>query len=57
MEWKEVDGPPVSEPERKGFGTRMLTRALASELGGKAALSYETDGLRYSISAPARSEL
>lgn len=57
MEWKDIDGPPVREPDRTGFGTRMLTRALASELGGKAVLQYERDGLRYSISAPARAEL
>jgi two-component sensor histidine kinase len=57
MEWKDIDGPPVRQPERTGFGTRMLTRALASELGGKALLRYEPDGVRYAISAPARAEL
>jgi two-component sensor histidine kinase len=57
MEWKDVDGPPVHEPEREGFGSRMLTRALASELGGKAALRYQPDGLHYVVSAPARAAL
>lgn len=55
--WKDVGGPPCGEPARKGFGTRMLTRALAAELGGKAALHYEPDGLHYKIDAPARREL
>ncbi len=57
LEWKDVDGPPCGDPARKGFGTRMLTRALAAELGGKAALHFERDGLRYEIEAPARGEL
>jgi two-component sensor histidine kinase len=57
LEWKECDGPATSEPRRKGFGTRMLTRALASELGGRARLDFEPDGLRYLIAAPARAEL
>jgi hypothetical protein len=35
----------------------MLARALAAELGGKSTLSFESDGLRYEISAPSRPEL
>lgn len=55
--WKDVDGPPCRDPKRSGFGTRMLRRALAAELGGKASLHYEPDGLRYEVTAPARDEL
>jgi two-component sensor histidine kinase len=57
FEWKDRDGPAVQAPARTGFGSRMLSRALAAELGGKADLSYEADGLRYAISAPARMAL
>jgi hypothetical protein len=35
----------------------MLTRAMAGELGGKASLAYEPDGLRYEVIAPARAQL
>ena len=36
LRWEERDGPPVAPPSRKGFGTRMIERGLANELGGKA---------------------
>ncbi len=55
--WKDCEGPRVDKPGKPGFGSRMLTRALASELGGKASLDFEPDGLRYEIEAPARAEL
>jgi len=57
LEWKDCNGPACTPPSKTGFGTRMLTRALAAELGGKAKLDYELDGLRYEISAPGREEL
>jgi hypothetical protein len=30
---------------------------MAAELGGKATLDYEPDGLRYEVVAPARAQL
>lgn len=47
LEWKEHDGPPVVPPKSKGFGSRLLARAA---LG--AAVSYEPDGLRCTITSP-----
>lgn len=55
--WKDCDGPPTKTPTRRGFGSRMLQRALAAELAGKAALHYDPDGVRYELSAPEREEL
>jgi PAS domain S-box-containing protein len=52
IKWRESGGPPVSEPERKGFGTRMMQRVLASELGGKVKLDFKRDGLECAIDAP-----
>jgi two-component sensor histidine kinase len=52
LEWQETGGPPVSAPTRKGFGTRLIERGLATELEGKARLEYELGGLRCRISAP-----
>jgi two-component sensor histidine kinase len=55
--WADRDGPPVQRPSRRGFGSRMLERALASELGGKALIRYEPSGVVYELQAPAREEL
>jgi PAS domain S-box-containing protein len=32
--WQESGGPPVQPPERKGFGSVLIERALQRELGG-----------------------
>jgi PAS domain S-box-containing protein len=51
--WRERGGPPVKAPSARGFGTRMIERGLAAQLGGKASLSFDPDGLTCSITAPA----
>jgi len=58
--WSERGGPPVTPPQRTGFGTRMLQRNLAAELRGTVNLDYAPEGLRCEIlagtgaSSPAR---
>ena len=42
--WKECGGPSVSEPERSGFGTRLLGRAFAAS-GGDAKVRFPPDGV------------
>jgi PAS domain S-box-containing protein len=44
--WTERDGPPVSPPARKGFGTRLLDRGLAADLGGQPKLTFAAEGVR-----------
>jgi two-component sensor histidine kinase len=46
FEWRENGGPPVRPPTRKGFGTSLLKRGLANELGGNLDLEFRSDGLR-----------
>ncbi len=50
--WREVGGPPVVEPERRGFGTRLIERNIRHDLAGTAKLSYVTIGFTAEISVP-----
>jgi len=52
FEWVEMDGPAVSPPGRRGFGTRMIEKVLAIELNGKAELQFPPAGLRFYLSVP-----
>lgn len=57
LEWLESGGPPiVGPPTRRGFGTRLLERALARDLGTGAAveLRFERAGLQAIIRFAAR---
>ena len=45
IDWIELGGPPVVEPERRGFGSRLIEGSIAAELGGHARLAYEPGGL------------
>ena len=52
LRWEEIGGPPVSEPKRAGFGSRMIERALAAELGGTAEIEYRSRGVVFTVEAP-----
>ncbi|GJD41626.1 MULTISPECIES: HWE histidine kinase domain-containing protein [Methylobacterium] len=45
LTWRESEGPPVCPPTRRGFGSRMIERALADELQGRAEIDYRPDGV------------
>jgi PAS domain S-box-containing protein len=53
LTWTERGGPPVQAPRSRGFGSRMIERGLAAELGGVASLDFRTSGLVCAIDAPA----
>lgn len=50
--WRETGGPAVTPPARRGFGSRLIRMSLEGELGGKAALHFDRDGLKCDISVP-----
>ena len=52
LHWREQGGPPVTPPTRKGFGSRVIERGLAYELGGKVNLEYRPDGVVCTIDIP-----
>ena len=57
LRWRERDGPMVTPPTRKGFGSWVIERGLTHELGGKVTLDYLPHGLACTIHIPAPSEL
>lgn len=52
FQWQEVGGPRVSRPTRTGFGSRMIERALAQEIGGTAEIDYRPRGVVFTAEAP-----
>lgn len=55
--WRESGGPPVSSPTRRGFGSRLLQRGVAGELGGKVVLDFLPGGVVCSVHAPTSDRL
>jgi len=50
--WKEIGGPRVGQPTKRGFGTKLLERAMVSEFGGSTLLDYRPDGVICTIQVP-----
>ena len=52
LRWRERDGPEVSPPTHKGFGSWVIERGLAHELDGKVTLDYLRHGVACTINIP-----
>ena len=52
LEWRETGGPAVTPPERTGFGSRMIERALAGYFHGSANIDYRPEGVVFTMRAP-----
>ena len=50
--WRERGGPPVRQPTRRGFGTRLIEHGLTRELGGSARLTFGSLGASCEIEFP-----
>lgn len=50
--WRERGGPPVTAPDRQGFGRLLLERAASHDLDGEATLAFRPEGLAYELKAP-----
>jgi two-component sensor histidine kinase len=53
IEWKESGGPTVSAPYHKGFGHMVVMQLVPKALEGNAQINYSTDGLGWTLQAPA----
>ena len=52
--WEEKNGPVVSKPSRKGFGSRLINRIIEGDFGGEVELNFEPSGLFCRVTAPMR---
>lgn len=52
IEWRESGGPPVSPPEREGFGTALIKQVVARALKADVDLDYRPQGLICRMTLP-----
>lgn len=50
--WIEKGGPPVTSPQRRGFGSKLIEIVLASEVNGTVAIHYDIQGCSCHLIAP-----
>jgi PAS domain S-box-containing protein len=53
MSWSEREGPLVSAPRRRGFGTIVMEAMAARSVDGKVDLDYAPSGLTWRLTCPA----
>jgi light-regulated signal transduction histidine kinase (bacteriophytochrome)/CheY-like chemotaxis protein len=51
--WKELGGPPVKPPERRGFGSTIIERSISHDLKGEAELKFALAGVMARFTIPA----
>jgi two-component sensor histidine kinase len=50
--WKETGGPPiVVTPQRTGFGSKLVTQSVSSQLGGSIDYQWPSDGVIITLRA------
>ncbi|WP_240624554.1 HWE histidine kinase domain-containing protein [Aurantiacibacter odishensis] len=54
LNWQEKGGPAVQKPERRGFGTTIVSTSIPHELGGEASVDFKVGGLEACFTVPAR---
>jgi PAS domain S-box-containing protein len=52
FKWRELDGPAVARPQRKGFGLVILNTVVPAAFGGTAALCTSLKGVSWDLDAP-----
>ncbi|TLG78256.1 PAS domain S-box protein [Methylocystis sp. B8] len=52
MRWRETDGPPVTPPERTGFGSTVIRDMIRLNLRGDAKLNYDNSGVVWEFDCP-----
>jgi PAS domain S-box-containing protein len=57
MSWTEREGPPVSVPKRRGFGTIVMEMMAERSVDGTVNLDYAPSGLTWRLTCPAANAL
>jgi two-component sensor histidine kinase len=57
MSWTEHEGPPVSAPERRGFGSILMGTMAERTVGGAVDLDYAPSGVTWRLTCPAGNAL
>ena len=52
LTWTERGGPMAPPPTRRGFGTKLVERSLARDLGGTARIIFAPEGVTCTVEAP-----
>ncbi|BAU88784.1 signal transduction histidine kinase [Methylorubrum populi] len=53
LTWSEQGGTPIlSQPTRRGFGSRLIERSFAAEVGSEVKLTHAPSGLTCRLEAP-----
>jgi PAS domain S-box-containing protein len=57
MSWTEGDGPPVSPPKRRGFGSTVMDLMVRQTVNGEVQLHYIPSGVVWNLTCPAANAL
>jgi PAS domain S-box-containing protein len=57
MSWTEREGPPVSPPKRRGFGTIVMGAMAERSVDGTVELDYAHSGLTWRLTCPSGNAL
>jgi two-component sensor histidine kinase len=57
LSWTECEGPPVSAPQRRGFGTIVMQEMAESSVDGMVNLDYAPSGLTWRLTCPVANAL
>jgi two-component system CheB/CheR fusion protein len=52
LDWQEQNGPPVSEPESRGFGMMLIERGLRQDMSAEVEIDFAAGGVRARLQAP-----
>jgi PAS domain S-box-containing protein len=52
LNWVESGGPRIKQPNRRGYGMRVVKAGIEGQLGGLVGFDWQPDGLRCTVLVP-----